>query len=123
MLTVCIVDDSADIRDIYSLKFQREGFMVVVARDGAEGLQLIREKRPDVILLDIEMPVMGGLEVLKALKEDPELEKIPVVVLSNIDNEAMFQRVSELGAAKYYLVKSLTDSQRVVSVTLEALNA
>ena len=123
MLTVCIVDDSADIRDIYSLKFQREGFMVVVARDGAEGLQLIREKRPDVILLDIEMPVMGGLEVLKALKEDPELEKIPVVVMSNIDNEAMFQRVSELGAAKYYLVKSLTDSQRVVSVTLEALNA
>ncbi|OGI16029.1 MAG: hypothetical protein A2878_01510 [Candidatus Moranbacteria bacterium RIFCSPHIGHO2_01_FULL_54_31] len=119
--TVCIVDDNDDIRDIYSTKFKREGFAVVTARDGEEGLQVIRTERPDVIVLDIQMPVLDGVGVLQALKADPDLEKIPVVVLSNIDSEEMFQTVGDLGAAKYYLVKALTEPQKVVDVTLEAL--
>ena len=119
--TVCIVDDNDDIRDIYSTKFKREGFAVVTARDGEEGLQVIRTERPYVIVLDIQMPVLDGVGVLQALKADPDLEKIPVVVLSNIDSEEMFQTVGDLGAAKYYLVKALTEPQKVVDVTLEAL--
>lgn len=119
--TVCIVDDNADIREIYRMKFQREGFAVLMAKDGEEGLRVIRENRPDIILLDIEMPVLDGVGVLKALKEDAELSRIPVVILSNIDSDSMFQEVSALGGVKYYLVKSLTDPQKVVDITLEAL--
>lgn len=118
---VCIIDDNDDILTIYRVKFEREGFSVVTAKNGEEGLQAIREKRPAVILLDIQMPVMDGLEVLKVLKADEELKKTPVVILSNIDNDEMFQKVSDLGAAEYYLVKSLADPQKVVDVTLEAL--
>lgn len=118
---VCIVDDNEDILDIYSTKFKREGFAVVTARDGEAGLAVIQEARPDVILLDIGMPVLDGLGVLHALKKDQELAKIPVVILSNIDNDALVQEVGRLGVAQYYLVKSLTDPQKVVDVTVEAL--
>lgn len=118
---VCIVDDDESVQDIYGTKFRREGFSVVTARDGEEGLSVIKEERPDVILLDIQMPVMDGLEVLRLLKSDQQLAKTPVVILSNVDSEEMFQKVGDLGAAQYYLVKSLTDPQKVVDITLEAL--
>lgn len=120
---VCIIDDNEDIREIYSAKFTSEGFMVVSASNGEEGLQVIREKRPDVILLDIEMPVLDGIGVLEVLKEDAELSKIPVVILSNIDRDEMFQEIERLGAAKYYLVKSLTSPQKVVDMTVEVLTS
>jgi chemosensory pili system protein ChpA (sensor histidine kinase/response regulator) len=118
---VCIVDDNADIREIYSAKFRREGFSVVTARDGVEALAVIRKEHPDVILLDIQMPVLDGLEVLKTLKEDAELAKIPVVVLSNVESEEILEQVSALHEAHYYLIKSLTDPQHIVDVTLKAL--
>jgi CheY-like chemotaxis protein len=118
---VCIVDDDENVQEIYGVKFRREGFDVVTAKDGEEGLSVIKKERPDVILLDIQMPVLDGMGVLKALKVDEQLAKIPVVILSNVDSDAMFQEVGELGAAEYYLVKSLTDPQKVVDITLEAL--
>lgn len=119
--TVCVVDDNADIREIYGLKFQHEGFAVVLAKDGEEALQVIRRERPDVILLDIQMPILDGIGVLEILKSDADLSKIPVVVLSNIDDEEMFQKIGDLGAAEYYLLKALTDPQKVVDKTIEAL--
>lgn len=118
---VCIVDDDDNIRDIYGTKFTREGFAVVTASNGEEGLVVIKKEQPDVILLDIQMPVLDGLGVLRVLKGDQHLAKIPVVILSNVDSDAMFAEVGELGAAQYYLVKSLTDPQKVVDITLEAL--
>jgi CheY-like chemotaxis protein len=119
--TVCIMDDNDDIREIYGMKFQREGFTTVMAKDGAEGMRLVKENKPDIILLDIQMPVLGGLGVLDALKKDEELAKIPVIILSNVDNDTTFQEVIESGRAQYYLVKSLTDAQKVVDITLEVL--
>jgi CheY-like chemotaxis protein len=119
--TVCIMDDNEDIREIYGMKFEREGFAVIQAKDGEEGIRLVKEKKPDIILLDIQMPVLDGLGVLDALKADEELAKIPVVILSNVDNDITFQEVIESGRAQYYLVKSLTDAQKVVDITLEVL--
>lgn len=119
--TVCIMDDNEDIREIYGMKFQREGFAVMKAKDGAEGMQMVKGNKPSIILLDIEMPIMGGLEVLDALKEDEELAKIPVIILSNVDKDSVFQEVIESGRAQYYLVKSLTDAQKVVDITMEVL--
>jgi CheY-like chemotaxis protein len=119
---ICIVDDNDDIREIYRMKFASEGIETVVASDGAEGLKVIREKRPAVILLDIQMPVMDGIAVLRELKADAELSKTPVIILSNVDSDDMFRTITDLGAAEYYLVKSLVDPQRVVDVALEALS-
>lgn len=120
---VCIVDDNDDIRSIYRKKFQVEGFETIGATNGDEAMKVIREKRPTIILLDIQMPVKDGLEVLAELKADDDLKNIPVVILSNIDSEDIFQKVTELGSAEYYLVKSLIDPQKVVDVTIEALAA
>lgn len=120
---VCIVDDNDEIRDIYRTKFTMEGFATVVAEDGQKALEVIKAERPAVVLLDIQMPVMDGLEVLAHLKTDPALKDIPVVILSNIDSEDIFQKVGELGSAEYYLVKSLVDPQKVVDVTIEAIAA
>jgi CheY-like chemotaxis protein len=118
---VCIVDDNDDIREIYRMKFASEGLETVTASDGAEGMKVIREKRPAVILLDIQMPVMDGIAVLQELKADPELSEIPVIILSNVDSDDMFRTVTDLGAAEYYLIKSLVDPQRVIDVTMEAI--
>ncbi len=119
---VCIVDDDANIQEIYRIKFESEGFETVAALNGEDGLALIRSQHPDVVLLDLQMPVKDGVEVLEALKRDPALSRIPVVVLSNQDNQESFKRIGELDATRFYLVKSLTTPQKAVDVVREVLH-
>lgn len=119
---VCIVDDDANIQEIYRVKFESEGFETIAALNGDEGLALIKSQRPDIVLLDLQMPVKDGIEVLESLKRDPELSRIPVVVLSNQDNQESFRRIGELDATRFYLVKSLTTPQKAVDVVREVLH-
>ena len=78
---VLVVDDDADIRATLVELFEGEGFTVTGAADGADGLAQARERRPDLVLLDMMMPVMNGHEFLAALKPDPSLADIRVVVM------------------------------------------
>lgn len=119
---VCIIDDDVNIQEIYSLKFESEGFETLSATDGADGLALVRSRHPDIILLDIQMPVKDGVWVLEALKNDPSLSRIPVIVLSNQDGQDSFKRIGELDATRFYLVKSLTTPQKAVDVVREILH-
>jgi CheY-like chemotaxis protein len=119
---VCIVDNNDNIRDIYERKFIQSGFDVVLAKNGEEGLAAMREKHPDVVLLDIQMPVMGGMEVLAELKKDEELSKIPVVILSNVDDEVVFSEIGKQFVTRFYLVKALTTPQKAVSIVKEILH-
>ncbi len=118
---ICIVDDDPDILMMYRKRFEQEGYEVSVAADGEAGLVLIRSARPDIVVLDIHMPKMDGVSVLSELNQDPELADIPVVVLSNNNSDQMFQKISDLGAARYYIVKTLTTPQKVVDLVTEAL--
>ncbi len=117
---VCIVDDDSDLREIYLMKFNQEGFDVSVAVNGEEGMRLIREKKPDIILLDLQMPVKNGVEVLTELNADEELSRIPVIVLTNIDNEDSFKQVGKF-ETRFYLIKSLTTPQKAVDYVREVL--
>ena len=119
---VCLIDDDENIRDIYQRKFLQSGFDVVIAKDGEEGLRAIVANHPDIILLDLQMPIMGGMEVLAELKKDEELVKIPVVILSNVDDEVVFSEIGKEYVTKFYLVKSLTTPQKVVSIVREILH-
>ncbi|MBP7811320.1 MAG: response regulator [Candidatus Moranbacteria bacterium] len=119
---VCIVDDDANIQEIYRIKFESEGFETIAALNGDDGLVLIKSQHPDIILLDLQMPVKDGIEVLEVLKGDPALSRIPVVVLSNQDNQESFKRIGELDATRFYLVKSLTTPQKAVDVVREVLH-
>lgn len=117
---VCIIDDDAHLREIYLMKFDQEGFDVSLATNGEEGMSVIRTERPDIILLDLQMPVKSGTEVLQELQADEELRKIPVIVLTNIDNEDAFKEVGEFDT-RFYLIKSLTTPQKAVDYVREVL--
>jgi CheY-like chemotaxis protein len=117
---VCIVEDEAEIREIYALKFESEGFRLVLASDGEDGMKKIRETRPDIVLLDLNMPVRDGEWVLQELHGDEALASVPVIVLSNVDDENMFTKAGPYGTRRY-LTKSLTTPTMAVQAVREVL--
>ena len=108
--TVLVIDDDPAIRDLVQRFLIREGFRVVAATGGDEGLRLARELRPDVITLDVLMPGLDGWAVLAALKADPALAEIPVIMLTMVDDRGLGYA---LGAAEY-LTKPL-DRERLLA--------
>jgi chemosensory pili system protein ChpA (sensor histidine kinase/response regulator) len=94
---VMVVDDSLTVRKFTTRFLTREGFEVVSARDGVEGLQLLAERSPDVILLDIEMPRMDGFEFAKSAKGNPATARVPIVMITSRTAEKHRNRAIELG--------------------------
>lgn len=80
--TIVVIEDEADMADLVAIRLRKEGYDVHVARDGAEGLRLVHQARPDLILLDLMLPKMPGLEVLQAVRQTPSLAGVPVVIMS-----------------------------------------
>jgi GAF domain-containing protein/CheY-like chemotaxis protein len=109
--TVLVIDDETAVRDLMQRFLTKEGFRVVTAPGGEEGLRRARELRPDAITLDVMMPGMDGWAVLSALKADPDVADIPVIMLTIVDDRNMGYA---LGAADY-LTKPI-DRERVVGV-------
>jgi GAF domain-containing protein/CheY-like chemotaxis protein len=110
---VLVVDDDATARELVTRHLERAGFAVVAARGGQEGLRLVRELRPAAVTLDLMMPDLDGWTVLAAIKGDPALASIPVVLMSIIDQK---NRGYALGAAEY-LVKPVDRSKLVETLT------
>jgi CheY-like chemotaxis protein len=121
---VLMVEDHPDIADLYQLKLQLEGYRVAVASDGAAGLRLARSLRPDLILLDIHVPQLDGLQVLAALREDEVTGEVPVVICSEDDNPQLIKEAQRLGAAAYLVKSHLLPSHisRTVSEVLGQRN-
>ncbi len=88
--TVVVVEDNQIVAAIYRSKLQAEGFLVEVAADGQAGLEMIERIRPDLVLLDLVMPIMSGVEVLTRLRAQPDFQSLPVIVFSSsyVSNEA-----------------------------------
>jgi len=110
---ILVVDDDATVRELVVRHLERAGFAVVAARGGQEGLRLVRELRPAAVTLDIMMPDLDGWTVLAAIKGDPELAGIPVVLMSIVDQK---NRGYALGAADY-LVKPVDRAKLVETLT------
>jgi CheY-like chemotaxis protein len=106
-----MVEDHPDIADLYQLKLQLEGYRVAVASDGVAGLSLARSLVPDLILLDIHVPHLDGLQVLAALREDKTTGEVPVVVCSEDDSPQLIKEAHRLGAAAYLLKANLLPSR------------
>jgi two-component system alkaline phosphatase synthesis response regulator PhoP len=113
---ILVVDDEDSVREIYRHEFVNNGYTVVVAQDGEEGLLKAGEEQPDIMLLDIMLPKMSGIEVLRALKENELTKKIPVLLLTNLGEETIIKEGFELGADGYLLKVSYTPSQVVDEV-------
>ena len=100
-----LVEDDRFLRRACEVSLKQRGFAVTSAVDGEEGLRLARSERPDLILLDMLMPKLSGLDVLKALRSDAATRGLRVLVLSNSSREQDVQEVTRLGI-EGYLVKS-----------------
>jgi DNA-binding response OmpR family regulator len=98
---VLLVDDDPVILKLLQVNFEMEGFHVSTANDGVEGLEKARAERPDIVLLDIMMPKMDGLEVTKALKGDPETKDIPIILLSAKAQASDIEVGKAMGADDY----------------------
>ncbi|MBV9774781.1 MAG: response regulator [Gemmatimonadetes bacterium] len=104
--TVLVVDDDADSRNICTLFLQHHGYHVVEAADGEEGVRRARERRPDLILMDVTLPVLDGWAATERIKTDPDTSAIPVVILTGHALERDRARSLTLGDA--YLTKPCT---------------
>ena len=112
MKKILVAEDDKFLVSAYKLKLTKAGFEVEVARDGQEATEKLHEFIPDLILLDLIMPIKDGFAVLAEIKSDDKWKKIPVIITSNLDQKTDINRGLELGA-KDYMVKS--------DMTLDAL--
>jgi CheY-like chemotaxis protein len=101
--TVLLIEDEPSIQRLIGYALQTRGYEVVVACDGREGLDKARSESPDLILLDMVMPEMGGMEVLKALKEDGRLKDIPVLIVTASAQKGDAERAMRMGATGYLI--------------------
>ena len=120
MKTILFIEDEAAIHRTFSDALSKENYDIISALDGEIGLRLAKEKKPDLILLDLVLPKLNGFEVLKALKADEATKAIPVIVLTNLEQMEDIQRVIDLGA-RTYLVKSNYDLAEVVAMIKKAI--
>lgn len=95
---VLVVDDYADNRELYSMYLEMQGFEVQTAENGAEALARVQESAPDVILMDLSLPVMSGWDAIRALKADPRTGAIPVIALTGHAMASHIARAREVGA-------------------------
>ena len=99
--TVMIVDDSVTVRKVTSRLMERHGFEVETAKDGVDALNQLQDIRPDVVLLDIEMPRMDGFEVLRSVRRDESLKDLPIIMITSRTGEKHKQQAMELGVNEY----------------------
>jgi HD-like signal output (HDOD) protein/FixJ family two-component response regulator len=103
MKTILVVDDMQVFREPIAAALKMTGYNIITAQNGKIALGLIRENRPDLVLLDIAMPVMDGLAVLRAMKADPSLCKIPVILLTAVCEKSYIAQAAKMGIRDYML--------------------
>ncbi len=117
---ILLAEDDKYISRAYKDGLERAGFKVIIAFDGEEAMQKIKAEKPDLVLLDLVMPVKNGFEVLEELRIDGELSEIPVVILSNLGQESDIKKGKELGAVDY-LIKANFSMKEVIEKVKEHL--
>jgi CheY-like chemotaxis protein len=118
--TILIAEDDALMSRLYQKIFTFEGYVVELAHDGQEALDKARSVKPTLMLLDVMMPKMNGLEVLDKLKADPETKQIPVVMLTNLAGQQDAETALAKGAVKY-IIKSEHEPKAVADMVKEIL--
>ncbi len=110
--TVLIIEDEDILRDVYTMVLKKSGFNVVGAVNGVDGLNQMKRSQPDLVLLDVMMPVMDGLEFMRNL-ELADYPNAKVIVYSNMSDRAIEDEMSSLGAYRFVLKSSMTPKDLV----------
>lgn len=117
---ILIVEDDKFVSELYEHQFSKNNFATKVAEDGEKALDLIKREKFDAILLDIMIPKIDGVEVLKKLKADTTTKDIIVIILSNLGQDELIKQAFQIGA-KAYIIKSLYTPDQVVAETKSIL--
>lgn len=123
MAQILLVEDDLILVEMYQVKFEMEGFSVLVANNGDECLEILNQTIPDLILLDILMPKMNGFHVLKEIKKQPNLRQIPVILLTNLGQQEvdMDQELARALGVSNYLIKSHHTLDEIVDKVVKTL--
>jgi DNA-binding response OmpR family regulator len=111
MKNVVIIEDDRTILEMYTLKFSSEGYGVFTAKNGEEGLKVLHGTKADVVLLDIMMPIMDGVTMLKKLRETSWGKNLPVFILTNVSEDEAPQALQSLNIAGYIIKANATPQQ------------
>jgi len=117
---ILVVDDDVTLLEMYKERLELSGFDVKTATNGEEGIKLVGDFKPDLILLDIMMPRVNGFDVMESLKKNPDTADIPVLMLTALVQESSKQRAQETGAAGY-IIKSETMPGEVIKKIEETI--
>ena len=120
MTKIAIIEDDSAISQMYRMKFEADGFDVRVANNGKIGVELVDSFKPDIILLDLQMPEMNGLEALKKIRSKDSSKTTPVIILTNLGEEEADSEIRNLGIHSYIVKANLTPRQ-VASHVKEAI--
>jgi CheY-like chemotaxis protein len=120
MTKVLIIEDDPLIQRLYQKVFSFEKYEVETATDGQEGWEKAQSSNPSVILLDIMMPKLNGLEVLEKLKANSKTKRIPVIVLTNLSGQVDAETALKRGAAKY-IIKSEHEPKEIANMVKEII--
>ncbi|MFH1367172.1 MAG: response regulator [Patescibacteria group bacterium] len=105
MKTILLIEDDKDQILLYRTKFELSGYSFLAAENGPKGLEMTEKNHPDMILIDLLMAGMDGIEVLERLKKNPETKNIPAIIVTNLDKHELAQKAMALGALDF-IVKS-----------------
>jgi DNA-binding response OmpR family regulator len=122
MTKIAIIEDDPVISQMYRMKFEADGFDVQLANNGKHGVALVEAFVPDMILMDLQMPEMGGAEALAVLRKSDFGKDIPVIILTNLGEEEAPKEIRGLGIHSYIVKADLTPRQ-VVQRVKEALGS
>jgi DNA-binding response OmpR family regulator len=106
--TILMIEDDSFLRNLYRDKLEKEGFDFIEAANGLEGMNKIKNEAPDLILLDILLPMKGGFDVLEEMNDSGLISEIPVIILSNLQQNVDIEEGRRLGAVDYF-IKSQTN--------------
>ncbi len=123
MKKILIVEDEPALIRVLSDKFTNEGFSVLEAKDGLTGLKVALEEKPEVILLDILMPELDGMEMMRRLRDSNSYGKnVPIVILTNLDADEKITWAVAKDEPAYYLIKSNVDMDEIVNKVTQSLS-
>ena len=120
MKTILLAEDDPFILGVYANKFREEGFKVDIARDGEIAFEKIKNNYPDLLVLDINLPKIDGIQLLKMVRNDKKTQNLKVIVVSNLAENGVINDISGLGVIKYFL-KIQTTPDEVLSAAREIL--
>lgn len=100
---ILLVEDEPLLRNLLKQRLEKEGFEVLAAENGQEALEILKGKGLDLILLDIILPKVSGFELMEKVREDPQYQKTPVIVISNLGQESDIEKGERLGAVGYFV--------------------